>query len=155
MNNLAALRLIYPSSGTIPILIGGSSANSVDATSQGSVVAGGGTASIGAGSIYGAILGGRGNAIADGVTYGGIVSGDRNKLGATGIASSYGFIGGGLKNTVSGTHTVLTGGNENVITNSDFAAIVTGDNNFIGSAANGSFIGTTSTNSLSLSVNNL
>ena len=135
MNNTSALRLEYPTVGSVPNLIGGFTSNSVGVGAEGVVIAGGGSIgninSIGADSDYSVIGGGQANTIASSVFYATIAGGGRTSISTNCFAST---IGGGFDNNISADspYATIAGGELNVIrANSRGSTVSGGINHFV------------------------
>jgi trimeric autotransporter adhesin len=135
VSNTVGLRLEYPTLGTVPNLVGGSSGNSVGASTQGAVIAGGAGNAMGIFNAYSAIGGGQGNNIAQGSSFSTISGGALNTIGQNSI---YSAIGGGDENSIgaNGGASVIGGGQGNSISpNAAFAVIPGGQFNTVGTGA--------------------
>jgi len=162
VNDAPALRLEWPTSGSVPNLVGGHFSNDVGSGTEGAVIGGGGSPgylnTIGSDSDYSAIGGGRDNAIDLNSSAATIGGGDRNEIG---VNVDHSVIGGGSYNTIAsnagaatigGGHyndigvnaaysTIAGGHNNNIASNSWEAVIAGGVNNNIGVNAYKSAIG--------------
>jgi hypothetical protein len=148
VNNQRGLRLEYPTSGTVPNLIGGYSGNSIGSGNAGAIIAGGGSGgtanAIGDYSGFSAIGGGQGNHIASNSWSATIAGGNINDIG---VNSDYSAIGGGFDNNIADNsfYATIAGGAINDIgADSEYSAIGGGfdndiaDNSFYATIAGGS-----------------
>lgn len=153
VNNQLGLRLEYPTTGTVPNLVGGFGGNRVGAGSEGVVIAGGGrlgfTNSVGLDSDSSVIGGGYYNRIADNARSATINGGEYNTIGLNSIKSTIGGGGGNDIGNGSPNSTVAGGESNDIYDSAPHGAIGGGYNNTIGgdssyvaiSGGNGNYIG--------------
>ncbi|MCP5528073.1 MAG: tail fiber domain-containing protein [Verrucomicrobiales bacterium] len=142
VNNEAGFRLVYPSTGTVPNVVGGFFGGGVGAGTEGAVIAGGGSIGlanmIGANASYGVIGGGEDNRIEDDSQYSTISGGDGNTIGT---GSGPGTIGGGRNNRLADSFAgIISGGTSNDIGNTAYGTVSGGYDNNIASDGVGSTI---------------
>ena len=127
VNNERALRLEYPTAGSVPNFIGGYSGNSVEAGTEGAVIVGGGAAGftnfIGGSANHSTVGGGSGNNIGNGA-FGAVVAGGQfNTITTNG---GHGVISGGQSHRVNAGGGAIGGGNSNAIERAVFDSVISG-----------------------------
>lgn len=146
VNNVRGLRLDYPTTGSVPNLVGGHAANSVGSGTYGAVIAGGGDSGyenvIGADSRFSTIGGGYGNTVASISVYTTISGGSLNNIG---MHSPHSTIAGGRMNTIASNsvYAAIGGGGLNGIdVDCDFTTIAGGyENNMASNSASATISG--------------
>lgn len=135
VNNTRALRIEYPTIGSVPNLIGGSFSSSIAGGTYGAIVAAGYNNDIDTDSNYSTVGGGDNNTIGSGSGYATISGGSFSDIGAN---ADYSVVGGGYNNNIADNagYAAIPGGYLNDIgADSDFSTVGGGRDNNIGDSS--------------------